>query len=305
MSNNFVTKVFKKLNKTPKTQTSYNVIIYIGKEPDCKEFHTDSKTLRSKSDHFKKLLFAKDVEKKDEKYVIKKPNITPQNFNIIIKYLFNEDFNLTDKSRIEILNIIIISDDLKLNQILHKFIPLIKFYGISSEDYFNKIRPYEEILSKELWDEILKFHMIPGYKPTLNVYRLRYSRYYDSKTPAAFHAKCDNKRATIVIVKISNSEQIVGGYNPLQWDSNNAFKYTKDSFIFSSKNSTNFQKAKVFYSNGVGSFFTYDPIFGNYDLAYAVYNNTWQSNLIYYYPKIDIPTTFNASDYEVFQVTQK
>ncbi|RIA86393.1 hypothetical protein C1645_829361 [Glomus cerebriforme] len=464
MSNKLVTKVFKKLNKTPKTQTSYDVIIYVGEEPDCKEFHADSKTLRSKSDHFKKLLSAKDVEKNDEKYVIKKPNITPQIFNVIIKYLSNEDFNLTDKSGIEILNIIIVSDDLKLNQltkfiktffinnnqqflrkdpieilqtvnslkifnniqspcldtivhepeilfnstkfnnlpvpllevilkredlnvdeielwenlikwglaqektldkdvskwrqeefdifkrILHKFIPLIKFYGISSEDYFNKIRPYEEILPKELRDEILKFHMIPGYEPTLNVYRPRYPRYYgdsvlinrkhiitlvgwinknqtfklgksnsysfrllyrdsrDGKTPAAFHAKCDNKGATIVIVKISNSEQIVGGYNPLQWDSNNAFKSTKDSFIFSSKNSTNFQKAKVSYSNGyssVGGFSTYGPVFGNYDLAYDAYNNTWQSNSSNSYPKIDIPTTFNASDYEVFQVTRK
>src|SRR2546429_9847791 len=52
-------------------------------------------------------------------------------------------------------------------RILYKFIPLIRFCGISSEDYFNKVRPYKEILSKELREEILKFHMIPGYKLTL------------------------------------------------------------------------------------------------------------------------------------------
>src|SRR5437868_7117368 len=45
-------------------------------------------------------------------------------------------------------------------RILHKLIPLIRFYEISSDDYFNKVRPYEEILSKELRNDIYKFHMI-------------------------------------------------------------------------------------------------------------------------------------------------
>ena len=62
-------------------------------------------------------------------------------------------------------------------RILHKFIPLIRFSYISSEDNFNKVRPYEEILSKELREEILKFHMIPGYEPTLNAYTPKHPRY--------------------------------------------------------------------------------------------------------------------------------
>ncbi|GES84928.1 BTB/POZ domain-containing protein [Rhizophagus clarus] len=65
-------------------------------------------------------------------------------------------------------------------KILHKFISSIRFYEISSEDYFNKVRPYEEILSEELRDEILKYYMIPKYEPTLNKHLPRYSRYNDS-----------------------------------------------------------------------------------------------------------------------------
>jgi hypothetical protein len=57
-------------------------------------------------------------------------------------------------------------------RVLYKFIPLIRFCCISSEDYFNKVGPYEEILSKELQEENLKFYMAPGYKPTLNAYTL-------------------------------------------------------------------------------------------------------------------------------------
>src|SRR5438045_3215360 len=55
-------------------------------------------------------------------------------------------------------------------------------------------------------------------------FNLLYRASRDGNTPAAFHQKCDNKGATIVIAKITNSEQIVGGYNPLFWVSSNKWK---------------------------------------------------------------------------------
>ena len=51
-------------------------------------------------------------------------------------------------------------------------------------------------------------------------FNLLYRDSRDGNTAAAFHTKCDNKGATVV-VKIKNSEQIIGGYNPLFWDSSN------------------------------------------------------------------------------------
>ncbi|EXX63747.1 BTB/POZ domain-containing protein [Rhizophagus irregularis DAOM 181602=DAOM 197198] len=53
--------------------------------------------------------------------------------------------------------------------ILYKLIPLIRYYEISSDDYFNKVKPYEKVLPKELVDDILKFHTVSGYTPTLKV----------------------------------------------------------------------------------------------------------------------------------------
>src|SRR5205823_14422093 len=63
-------------------------------------------------------------------------------------------------------------------------------------------------------------------------FNLLYRASRDGNTAAAFHSKCDNKGATIVVIKIKNSEQIVGGYNPLNWDSSETWKSTYDSFIF-------------------------------------------------------------------------
>lgn len=79
--------VTEKIDKIYKTKTSNDVIICVGEEPNVKEFYADSKTLRRKSNHFKKVLSEKDIEKRDEKYVIKESNVTPQVFNSIIKYV--------------------------------------------------------------------------------------------------------------------------------------------------------------------------------------------------------------------------
>ncbi|GBC01423.1 hypothetical protein RclHR1_04190007 [Rhizophagus clarus] len=285
-----------KVNELDKIKTSNDVIIYAGEEPNIKEFLLDSKTLRRKSDYFKKVFSEKDIniELKETKYVFRKPNITPQTFEVINNYISSKNINMTNKSGIEVLNIFIASYDLKIKnltkltkdiliknhqqflrsdpietlqavysynilndvqmscleticyepevlfkspkfinlpasileiiikrddlaldeieiwdnlirwglaqeknlnksvskwnqeefaifeKILHKFISSIRFYEISSEDYFNKVRPYEEILSEELRDEILKYYMIPKYEPTLNKHLPRYSRYNDS-----------------------------------------------------------------------------------------------------------------------------
>src|SRR5581483_9814331 len=54
-----------------------------------------------------------------------------------------------------------------------------------------------------------------------------------------FHACCDNMGPTVTIVRVKNSNEILGGYNPCNWESreadiNSDYNYdsTKESFIF-------------------------------------------------------------------------
>ena len=134
----------------------------------------------------------------------------------------------------------------------------------------------------------------------------------DGNTTAAFHEKCDNKGATIVVTRIKDSEQIVGGYNPLFWSSNTSDNSTYDSFLFSFTNRSNLHSAKVSYSKGdqysVRSRSTYGPMFGGgSDLYFDSNGTSWYSyNHPYsYQSKVDIPNgAFSTEDYEVFQVTK-
>jgi len=85
MSYNFESEVSQALELLLKTETDYNVIVHIGKEPNFKEFHAHFIILCCRSEYFNKILSSKDIEKKNGKYIIKKPNITPQSFDVILK----------------------------------------------------------------------------------------------------------------------------------------------------------------------------------------------------------------------------
>ena len=85
MSYKFESEVTKALGELLDTGKNYDVIIYIGEKPDFKEFHAHSILLSCRSIHFNEILSAKNVEKKDGRYVIKKQNIIPKAFDVIIK----------------------------------------------------------------------------------------------------------------------------------------------------------------------------------------------------------------------------
>jgi hypothetical protein len=49
---------------------------------------------------------------------------------------------------------------------------------------------------------------------------------------------CKNRSRTITVIKVKNSGEIFGGYNPIEWKFDNSYGITKDSFIFSFSNTS-------------------------------------------------------------------
>jgi len=60
------------------------------------------------------------------------------------------------------------------------------------------------------------------------------------------HQKCDDINKTLVVAKIQDSEQIVGGYNPHNWNELVA-KRSSESFIFNFHNRNDVNTAKLSY----------------------------------------------------------
>ncbi|CAG8638310.1 2240_t:CDS:2 [Funneliformis mosseae] len=157
-----------------------------------------------------------------------------------------------------------------LKGIIEKFIPCIHFFEISSNDFYNKVRPFRQTLTPELFDEVLGYHMKekkPKLWPRLgkvdsviikskqataisNLIKnyelssqsgtkkcslsLLYRADRDGFNSGIFRNQCNDQGASLALIKLSNGK-IVGGYNPLGWmkvDPKDRTDYSK-SFLFS------------------------------------------------------------------------
>jgi len=67
------------------TEIGYDVIIYSGEESNIKEIHAHSNILCIRSQYFRSAFSNEWAEKRDGKFIFKKPNISPQLFNIILR----------------------------------------------------------------------------------------------------------------------------------------------------------------------------------------------------------------------------
>ena len=85
MSSKFWEELSKDYEKLFKTEIGYDVIIYAGEEPNVKEIHAHSNILCIRSQYFRTAFSNEWAEKKDGKFIFRKPNISPQFFNIILR----------------------------------------------------------------------------------------------------------------------------------------------------------------------------------------------------------------------------
>ncbi|PKY55923.1 hypothetical protein RhiirA4_475780, partial [Rhizophagus irregularis] len=58
-----------------------------------------------------------------------------------------------------------------------------------------------------------------NYKDLPSKFKLIYRASRDGFGINNFHENCDNKESTVVVIKIRDSGEIIGGYNPLEWRS--------------------------------------------------------------------------------------
>jgi len=63
----------------------HDVIIYAGENDDVKELYANSDILRMRSQYFHNELIKENVEKREGKFIIKIPNISPHLFKIILR----------------------------------------------------------------------------------------------------------------------------------------------------------------------------------------------------------------------------
>ncbi|RHZ46434.1 hypothetical protein Glove_621g54 [Diversispora epigaea] len=101
------------------------------------------------------------------------------------------------------------------------------FIFISSEDIWEKVRPYEKILEKQLWDDIIQHSMSPNklIKSLVLLARTFLTPELPSRVNESLSTVINKEHVeevveigTIVVAKVAGTDEIVDGYNPLAWD---------------------------------------------------------------------------------------
>ncbi|PKC72794.1 BTB-domain-containing protein [Rhizophagus irregularis] len=96
----------------------YNVIIKVGENENTKEFHAHSVILRARSPYFKGALSSTWITKKNDTIIFNKPNITPNIFDMILRYIYTGELDLIEQPGEDILKLLIASDELLLEELV-------------------------------------------------------------------------------------------------------------------------------------------------------------------------------------------
>ncbi|CAG8464988.1 1267_t:CDS:2 [Dentiscutata heterogama] len=235
------------------------------------------------------------------------------------------------------------SEDIdQLGETLRKLIKFVRFYQVDRKDFIPKVWAYKHLLPENLIEDILRCYLNPDARPLYHTFPIRRgnfkidtklmdeeialalaklmgSRHYfnllyrsnlHGHSSQIFHERCDNKGATIVVAKILNSNTLIGGYNPLDWNGDNVWKQTNDSFLFRIDTDDYHIKLEESHIRDSASGFAiycgsdYGPSFGEGpDLRFFDNNNILKCKARSY-PKLLSISSFTFSSYEVFQVVR-
>ncbi|KAG9298443.1 hypothetical protein G9A89_008707 [Geosiphon pyriformis] len=240
---------------------------------------------------------------------------------------------------------------------IERLLPLIRFFHISSVDFYHKVKPFARILPGTLYEDLLHHYLVPGsyqksvdaqpFRSTVskllklhnikqldhwiqgknkntpfesklgNDFKLLLRGSRDGFTPADFHRLCDDKGATISVIKVKGTGQIIGGFNPQSWHSRNQWLDGEGSFIFylGDDNAENAILSK--FVKGCGPFNGPDcgPYFGNNNIRLSgnnFKNSSWcycQKTTIYEHAIMpgseNQQMNFSVEEYEVFQIIKR
>ncbi|CAB4433034.1 unnamed protein product [Rhizophagus irregularis] len=137
----------KDLSSILEDSDDYNVIIQVGETNNTKEFRAHSVILRARSSYFKGALSSNWIEKKDNMIMFNKPNVTPIVFDMILRYIYTSELDLTKQSGENILELLIASDELLLEE-LFEFVQDYLILKQTSWIYQNFANPLPFITSK-------------------------------------------------------------------------------------------------------------------------------------------------------------
>ncbi|EXX76984.1 hypothetical protein GLOIN_2v1766027 [Rhizophagus irregularis DAOM 181602=DAOM 197198] len=118
MSSKFWTCLSNDYEKLFETELGYDVIIYAGEEPNVKEIHAHSNILCVRSQYFRTAFSNEWAEKKDGKFILRKPNIEAKLLSIILRFIYCGNIELKNLQGPDTLKLLIAVDELNIQPLI-------------------------------------------------------------------------------------------------------------------------------------------------------------------------------------------
>ena len=117
MAENFLLDLSQDIGQLLTTGDNYDTIIQAGEGQNMKEFFAHSLILNARSTYFKTALSKEWAKKENGIIIFKKPNISPEIFELILKYLYTKLVNFDKKNDTQVLKLLVASDELNLQKL--------------------------------------------------------------------------------------------------------------------------------------------------------------------------------------------
>src|SRR5688572_5150231 len=117
MAENFLSDLSQDIGQLLSTGDNYDLIIQAGEGQNMKEFFAHSLILSARSTYFKAALSKEWVKKENGIIIFKKPNISPEIIELILKYLYTGIINFDKQNGAQMLKLLMATDELNLQKL--------------------------------------------------------------------------------------------------------------------------------------------------------------------------------------------
>src|SRR6266498_1001881 len=99
------------------TGDNYDLVIQAGEGQNLKEFFAHSLILSARSTYFRAALSKEWAKKENGIIIFKKPNISPEIIELILKYFYTGIINFDKQNGAQVLKLLMASDELNLQKL--------------------------------------------------------------------------------------------------------------------------------------------------------------------------------------------
>src|SRR5438045_4209950 len=153
MAEIFLSDLSQDIGQLFSTGDNYDLIIQAGEGQNMKEFFAHSLILSARSTYFKAALSKEWAKEENRIITFKKPNISPEIIELILKYLYTGTINFDKQNSAQMLKLLLATDELNLQ----KLSDYIQTYLIDNQAEYDPVEILQNVFRYEACESIREF----------------------------------------------------------------------------------------------------------------------------------------------------